>query len=149
MVGSIRWNIVFAVAGALLTILFSSGVNNLGVTMLRGLYAAFAFFILAFVLRLVLGLIIGPPADSGTDDESEESRGTVLDLATPDDSEDMNRLLRSQLDENGTPTSQHEEQQQDLEPFRPLTPPKLATKQQEPEQLAQALRQLKDQEGQE
>ena len=144
MIGSIRWNIVFAGFGTLLTIVFSSGVNGLGVTMLRGLYAAIAFFILAYLLRLVMGLIVGPPPASGEPDV-EEDRGTLLDMATPDDAEDLNRLLREQLNESA-PGTELPEQEPSPEPFRPLSPPKLVSKQQDPEQMAEALRKLKDQE---
>lgn len=141
MVGSMRWNIVLSAIGAILTMLFSSGVNGLAVTMLRGLYAAIAFFILAYLLRLALGLIIGPQS-SPVQEDAADGRGTVLDMATPDDEDDLNRLLRVQMEESGSDEASATSEQ--VEAFQPLSPPKLVSKQQNPEQLADALRKLKD-----
>jgi hypothetical protein len=68
----------------------------------------------------------------------DEGKGGQLDISTPDEGEDLNELLKAQLD-GGLPL-QHEESE-----FRPLTPQKLVSGQnRDPDELAQAIRHLVD-----
>ncbi|RXZ76938.1 hypothetical protein EBB07_32060 [Paenibacillaceae bacterium] len=134
MVGSIRWNVAFGLFGSVLTFLFSLGANGIAVTSLRSLYAFIALFLLMFMLRFVLRLLLGHEEEAAVE---EETRGAALDLVTPEDQEDLNDLLKSQLASGSTGADVKETG------FQPLAPPKLASTQgKSPEELAEAVRRL-------
>ncbi|MFX3632940.1 MAG: hypothetical protein ACE3L7_01235 [Candidatus Pristimantibacillus sp.] len=141
MIGTWRWNVVLGLAGAALTILFSIGKNPLTVMLLRSVYAFIAFVIIAFILRAVLAFILRPPTIEAIDDE--EGKGKSLDLSTPDESDDINQMLKSQLD-GGTNSSVNEENKAAVQgQFRPLNPPQLLSAQsKEPEELAKVVRHM-------
>ncbi|MDQ6419233.1 hypothetical protein RB620_07235 [Paenibacillus sp. LHD-117] len=150
MLGNWRWNAGFGIAGVGLTVLFSLGNNPMSVILTRSLYAFLAFFVVAYVARFVLGMILRPPAIAmQTHDGNSETRGAELDLRTPDESEDLNELLKSQLHNGAVPSAQAA-----IEPraagmnegtaaFKPLSPPQLvSTANKQPEELAKAVRHL-------
>jgi flagellar biosynthesis/type III secretory pathway M-ring protein FliF/YscJ len=142
MVGNWRWNVGLGIIGAVLTLLFSIGKNPLSVMLMRSMYAFIAFVAIAFVMRIALAFILTPPVmhQEETAQAQEDGKGTQLDLQTPDESEDLNQLLRSQLDSNHT---QEAEQSEQSKQFKPLTPPKLvSTQSKEPEELAKAIRHM-------
>ncbi|WP_201000540.1 hypothetical protein [Paenibacillus glycanilyticus] len=140
MVGNWRWNVGLGIVGAVLTLLFSIGKNPLSVMLMRSMYAFIAFVAIAFVMRFLLAFILRPPVMHQAETVGEEGKGTQLDLQTPDESEDLNQLLKSQMDGHKTQDVQHQEQQSQ---FKPLTPPKLvSTQNKEPEELAKAIRHL-------
>jgi hypothetical protein len=95
MIGSWRWNAGFGGFGAALTFLLSLANNPIGTTFLRSLYGFAAFALLAFALRLVLGLLL-PPSVAAGGDRPEEERGAVLDLVTPDEGEELSEMLKQQ-----------------------------------------------------
>ena len=139
MVGNWRWNVGLGIIGAVLTLLFSIGKNPLSVMLMRSMYAFIAFVAIAFVMRIALAFILTPPVMHQEKIAQENDKGTQLDLQTPDESEDLNQLLRSQLDSN----HQQEAEQSELKQFKPLTPPKLvSTQNKEPEELAKAIRHM-------
>lgn len=142
MIGTWRWNVVLGLAGAALTILFSIGKNPLTVILMRSMYAFIAFVIIAFILRAVLAFILQPPTIEVIDDQ-DEGKGNSLDLRTPDESDDINQMLKSQLD-GGTSSMASEEKKADLQgQFRPLNPPQLLSAQnKEPEELAKVVRHM-------
>lgn len=139
MLGTMRWNVAIAIIGCLLTFVLSIGSNGLSITFIRSLYALGACFVLAFGLRFVLHqLAVRESADVEPEDDI---KGAALDLATPDDEQDVHRLLQQQLGEGaGQP-----EQGRDGTSFQPLSPPRMVSvKDKSPEELAEVVRHLKD-----
>jgi len=138
MLGTWRWNVGFGIFGLLLTVLFSLGRNPWSVTLFRGMYAFIAFFILAYLVRTILAFVLKPPALVGEGAKQDESRGGQLDLLTPDESEDLNDLLKSQLKAGSAAASDKQG-----DGFQPLKPPQFVSAQNsEPEELAKAIRHL-------
>ncbi|MUT66378.1 hypothetical protein [Paenibacillus sp. NEAU-GSW1] len=150
MIGTWRWNVGMGLAGSVLTLLFSIGKNPLDVMLIRSVYAFIAFAVLAFILRAAFAFILRPPAIEAVPEGAETAgeKGSTLDLITPDESEDINNLLKTQLEEGARPVKQQTEVDakpvEDAESsFRPLNPPQLVTAPtKDPEQLAQAIRHL-------
>ncbi|MBM7564635.1 hypothetical protein [Paenibacillus sacheonensis] len=140
MVGSWRWNVTLGIGGSLLTLLSSLDSNGLAITSLRCLYAFLAFFIVGFLFRALMAFILRPtPAaamhQAGMDDE--QTKGNAIDYSTPEQGDELNDLLKQQMDGNVRiePGLQTE--------FTPLSPPKLvSTQNKEPEELAKAIRHL-------
>ncbi|MGO4347996.1 hypothetical protein BK120_19445 [Paenibacillus sp. FSL A5-0031] len=142
MFGTWRWNVVFGIFGTVLTVAFSIGNNPITVMLLRSMYAFIAFFVLAYGVRAILAYILQPPALIGSEIEDEEGKGSQLDLQTPDESEDINQLLKSQI-KDGAGKQPIETQKDDASDFRPLNPPQLLnTKNTQPEELVKAIRHL-------
>lgn len=144
MLGTWRWNVAFGILGIALTALFSFGNNPPAVVLLRGLYAFAAFFLLAYVARVVLALILQPPTMSlPVETQTEPSeKGQQLDLTTPDEGDDLNDLLKAQLQGGSSDDSPSNQAPQEAE-FRPLAPPQfVSTTNKQPEELAKAIRRL-------
>ncbi|GGD68175.1 hypothetical protein [Paenibacillus nasutitermitis] len=139
MMGSWRWNVGLGLFGVVLTFLFSLDSNGLGVSAVRSVYAFIAFFVLAYLFRIVLAavfreIVTKPVQEPETMDEN---KGSTVDMSTPDETDQLNEMLRMQLD--GNVKTDTDEQV----PFQPLTPPKLvSTQNKEPEELAKAIRHL-------
>jgi hypothetical protein len=141
MFGTWRWNVVFGFIGTVLTVAFSIGNNPVSVMLLRSMYAFIAFFVLAFAMRAVLAYILQPPSISGEQPEQDEGIGRQLDMLTPDESDELNQMLKSQL-QDGTTTPVNEVQA-NAAAFRPLNPPQLlSSKNTQPEELVKAIRHL-------
>ncbi|MDG0793567.1 hypothetical protein OMP38_24070 [Cohnella ginsengisoli] len=132
-----RWNLGFAIFGAVLVFLISSSSNPPLTSLVRGLYAFLAFGLLGLFARIVLQQLLQPAKTLGGDKErAEEERGIVLDMTTPaEDDESLSRLMREQW------TGNEESQSAG---FEPLKPPRLVSIDQNPEQVAQAIRRLND-----
>ncbi|KZS43724.1 hypothetical protein AWU65_26925 [Paenibacillus glucanolyticus] len=135
MMGKLGFYIMTGIAGFVFTFIFTIR-NNLWMTsMYRALLAFAIWFLLAFALKWILAAIIAPRADkngSGNSKaQSEQERGTVLDLSTPDEDRELMDLIHSESGskENGD--------------FVPLNPPKLVSTK-DPEELAKAVRHLTD-----
>lgn len=146
MVGNIKINLWLGLIGFLITF-FSSIENNLWTTSLfRGVLGFALWFFLAFVLRFVLGILANPAgaatnkpstptsSENGQPDSSvdDPSRGGQFDVVTPDQDQELSDLLTPKptdtVDKGG---------------FAPLNPPKLVSnKQQDPEEMAKAVRHL-------
>lgn len=142
MLGTWRWNVAFGILGLVLTTLFSIGNNPLTVVMLRMFYAFASFFILAYVARAVLGFILRPPSIqlSPADPNGDTELGSQLDLTTPDEGNDLNDLLKAQLQGGSKGESPSAEAGAD---FRPLSPPQfVSSASKQPEELAKAIRHL-------
>ncbi|WP_338555973.1 hypothetical protein [Paenibacillus sp. KS-LC4] len=145
MIGNWRWNVGLGLTGVILTILFSLGKNAVTVILLRSVYAFIAFVVIAFILRAVLTFILKPPALLDNGAIEEDGVGSQFDLTTPDESEDLNQLLKDGLDTRPAQGEADGKQQmsQEQEPFRPLAPPQLVSAQnKEPEELAKVVRHL-------
>ena len=144
MLGTWRWNVAFGISGIALTALFSFGNNPPAVVMLRGLYAFAAFFLLAYIARVVLALILKPPTMSFSAEPLEEQVeiGQQLDLSTSDEGNDLNELLKAQL-QGGSSDDSSANQARQVAEFRPLAPPQfVSTTNKQPEELAKAIRHL-------
>lgn len=142
MLGTWRWNVSFGIVGILLTGIFSIGKNPMSVILLRGMYAFIAFFVLAFVVRFILAQVLKPPTLIGEQTQQDEGRGSQLDMLTPDETDDLNDLLKSQM-KDGKAGGQEASTKQEEAEFRPLNPPQLvSTKNNDPEELAKAIRHL-------
>ncbi|NIK75599.1 hypothetical protein FHS15_000699 [Paenibacillus castaneae] len=140
MLGTWRWNVVFGFIGTLLTVAFSIGNNPITIMLLRSMYAFIAFFVLAYGARAVLSYILQPPVLHGEPEESDEGKGTQLDMLTPDETDDLNQMLKSQLQEG---TAAQTGQAKEAESFKPLNPPQLLSqKNTQPEELVKAIRHL-------
>ncbi|MDO7905808.1 hypothetical protein Q5741_05185 [Paenibacillus sp. JX-17] len=139
--GSLRINFWSGLIGFVLTFLVSAASNLLTTSLIRGLIAFAIWFVLAFALRWVLAMTMNEEADAsaamdGNASSRDEQVGTKLNLTTPDESEDLNELLKQKPevlegDQNG---------------FAPLNPPKLVSTK-DPEELAKAVRHLTDKQG--
>ncbi len=140
MIGTWRWNVTLSLCGVVLTLLFSIGSNGLEVTAFRCVYAFIAFFALAYLFRALLAVILQPSSPMLAEiaaAEASESKGNSVDFSTPDETNELNELLKSQLDGSSIAVK--------AEPslFQPLSPPKLiSTQNKEPEELAKAIRHL-------
>lgn len=139
MLGSMRWNMVIAIIGSVLTFAVSIGSNGWTITSIRSLYALAACFVLAFGLRVVLYQLVAQAPTAS--EQGEDIKGASLDIVTPDDEEDVHRLLQQQLEEGAG----NAEQARNNTAFQPLTPPRMvAVKDKSPEELAEAVRHLKE-----
>lgn len=136
--GSLRINLWSGIFGFVLTFLLSTGKNLLVTSFIRGIIAFVVWFILAYLVRWVIGYVSRPDLSSAglsnmRQDGQEEGLGTNLDLVTPDEGEDLNNMLKPKPEPDPAQAA-----------FTPLNPPKLVTTK-EPEELAKAVRHLTDQ----
>jgi hypothetical protein len=140
MIGTWRWNVGFGAVGGMMSLLFSLSGNTFAVSCLRGVYAFAAFFLLAYLFRAVLRMAMPEPAvPSLRQDEQGERReaGTQFEAVTPEESEELHELLKS--DSNSRPAAAGMQSHQ----FQPLKPPQLvSTQNKDPEELAKAVRHL-------
>ncbi len=136
MIGSIKWNMVTAIAAMALTFGLSLSNNPVTTTCIRAIYAFIIVFILIFAVRFVLGTLAGlnnmdTIQDTGTD------AGHSIDLATPNDDEAINSMLMQQLSSDSQP---------DVPVFEPLKPQRLVTKKEQldSELLARSVREMSE-----
>ncbi|GIQ62433.1 hypothetical protein PACILC2_10010 [Paenibacillus cisolokensis] len=101
MTGTWRWNIVLGFVAAIPTFLVSYASNPLGVSGIRAVYAFTAMFVLSFALRAMLGMALRPPVLRDEAGAAEENKGGQLDLTTPDETDDLNGMLKRQWEAPG------------------------------------------------
>lgn len=143
MTGTWRWNIVLGFVAAIPTFLVSYASNPLGVSGIRAVYAFTAMFVLSFALRAMLGMALRPPVLRDEAGAAEENKGGQLDLTTPDETDDLNGMLKRQWEAPGAVQTPEKSGQQADVGFQPLQPPRLTSvKQQEPGKLAEAIRSM-------
>jgi Na+/H+-dicarboxylate symporter len=136
MIGTWRLNVGFGAFGAILTLLFSLSNNPVGTTFQRCFYAFVVFALIGFSVRLVLGQLMNPGAKLEEINISEEDRGAVLDLTTPDEGESLSELMKEQWADGKVET---------IKGFQPLQPQRLVSLDNpNPEQVVQAIRRLTD-----
>jgi len=148
MYGSWRWNLGFGVFGLLAVFLIGLSNNPWAISLIRGLYACIAFFLLAYPIRYILGLLFrADESHLDDDDQTEEEQtlsGANVDYVTPEGEEDLNAILRDQLatgisEEKAEPLTKNEKSEQ----FKPLKPTKLvSTDNIQAEELTKAVRHL-------
>lgn len=137
MIGNVRWNIILGMIAFVLTFIMSYGNNLIVRTLLHSVYSFMILFAAGFALRWILGTVVGlKQADSFTrTEDASEGLGAAVNEVTPDDQEQLNELLKTQL--------QQGDSDQSNEPFVPLLPKKLTSvTNSEPEEMAQALRRM-------
>jgi hypothetical protein len=135
MIGSWRLCVGFGGFGAILVFLFSLSNNPLGTTFQRSLYALLVFTGIAFAVSVILGVLLNPRAKSGND-LTEEERGSVLDIVTPDEGQSLSDMMKEQwADGKG----------EAVKGFQPLQPKRLVSLDNpNPEEVVQAIRRLTD-----
>ncbi|WP_229696125.1 hypothetical protein [Paenibacillus albidus] len=130
-------NLIFGLVGFFFTFITTYGNNLLQTSIIRGLFGFVVWFVLAFLLRWVLGFITkssaSPEAVDDNPEEGGEALGVKLDISTPDEDDELRNLLK--------PKPAPEER--NSEGFTPLQPPKLVSMK-DPEELAKAVRHLKE-----
>ncbi|GIO61128.1 MULTISPECIES: hypothetical protein [Paenibacillus] len=131
MKGNLLFNLVFGAVGFVLTLLISMGNNLFMTSLIRGLISFVIWFLLAFLLRWVWGVVSVPEAEQEA--AAEQERGARFDVTTPDESDELNDLL----------TPRPASDQEDGKGFTPLNPPKLVSAK-DPEELAKAVRHLSE-----
>lgn len=112
------------------TVLLSIQNNFILTSLLNGLYSFILLFIGTFLIRFIIGAFLQPKIEDqvhaevlqqGEQQAESTHVGQHFDMQTPDDSADQ--------------------QQSEAQPFTPLNPPKLSTKEAiEPERVAETVR---------
>jgi len=147
MHGSWRWNLGFGVFGLLAVFLIGLSNNPWAISFIRGLYACVAFFLLAYPIRYIVGLLFRteePPAEAVQTEVEQTLSGNNVDYVTPESEEDLNAILRDQLApgklaDKAEPSAKNEKTEQ----FKPLKPTKLvSTDNIQAEELTKAVRHL-------
>jgi hypothetical protein len=143
MIGTWRWNVGFAAVGGMMSLLFSMSGNTFAVSCVKGIYAFAAFFIMAFLFRAVLRMVVMPqPSVSAIRPDEQDSvneAGSTFEAVIPDESDQLHEMLKS--NPNGRTATASAVQQSNQ--FQPLKPPKLvSTQNKDPEELAKAVRHL-------
>lgn len=137
MAGKVRYYLLLGFIGFLITFAVSAGNNLFMTSFIRGLIAFAVWFALALVANWMFGFLKELPSNPGEVNQelplSEQSKGVKLDLTTPDESEQLNDLLKQ-------PPGQSEEAKE----FTPLNPPKLVKTpdDKDPEELVKVVRHL-------
>lgn len=139
MTGKLRYYLLFGFIGFLITFAVSAGNNLFGTSLFRSIIAFVVWFVLLFALNWVMDFLKELPSEPTVEEiealqsQDEDGKGTNLDIKTPDESEELNDLLKQPLN----PQSQ-------LDDFAPLNPPKLVKTpdDKDPAELANVVRHL-------
>lgn len=147
MYGSWRFNLIFASLGLVIVFLIGLTKNPWTISLLRGVYSFILFFLLAYIIRYIVGSLFIQDTQSTNEENqsSEEQPGSQIDYVTPDGEEDLNEILREQMNQG----NKAEHAQASVEPdaksaqFQPLNPKKLvSTDKMKTEDLTRAVRHL-------
>ncbi|RCX21284.1 hypothetical protein DFP94_10230 [Fontibacillus phaseoli] len=136
MTGKIRYYFLIGFIGFLITYAVSAGNNLFTTSLMRGLIGFVVWFLLSFVGNWVINFLKEQESLPDVSELSaalqEQDKGSNLDLTTPDQSEELNDLLKQ------TPEDQLQAE------FTPLEPPKLVKTidDKDPEELAKVVRHL-------
>ncbi|MEK3722188.1 hypothetical protein [Paenibacillus sp. FSL H8-0034] len=136
MIGTIRWNLLLGAVSFVVT-LSTSLINNIWSTaLIRSCYSFVLLFLLVFLVRWILGTFAGIDKIIDTDGAEDDSKGSTLDLTTPDEEESLNQMLKGSRDPHASEGENG---------FAPLNPPKLTSKVNlETGDMVQALRQMSE-----
>lgn len=136
MTGKLKIYLLFGFIGFLITYAVSAGNNMFATSFVRGLIAFAVWFLLCFIGGWVFEFL----KEQGAKEDDEvisailqaQGKGGNLDLTTPDQSDELNDLLKQPVDSSS----------QDME-FEPLNPPKLTKiDDKDPEELVKVVRHL-------
>ncbi|GIP07860.1 hypothetical protein P4H94_03785 [Paenibacillus macerans] len=137
MAGKTRYYLLLGFIGFLITFAVSAGNNLFMTSFIRGLIAFVVWFVLAFASSWMFGFLKELPGNGTVEPQeallSEQGKGGNLDLTTPDESEQLNELLKPPSNSPGEAAD-----------FTPLSPPKLVKTpdDKDPEELAKVVRHL-------
>lgn len=137
MYGKLKFNLLFGAFGFVITLLISFAHNFFITSLIRGFIAFIAWFLLAFAIRWIWGLPGAGPSGKPVEDVREEGeKGSLVDLTTPDEIEDMNDLLKPSDKQEAAPRASNPD-------FEPLNPPRLVkTTDRSTEEMVKAVRHL-------
>lgn len=137
MAGKMKYYMLFGLFGFLITFAVSSSSNLFMTSLIRSLIGFVVWFALSYAAYWMFGFMkemspIPETEDLGVSPE-DEGKGGQLDLTTPDETDELNDLLKQPL---GDQTGQND--------FTPLNPPKLVktSDDKDPEELAKVVRHL-------
>ncbi|MHA0855989.1 hypothetical protein [Paenibacillus sp. CMAA1364] len=134
MILKLRFELFLGALGFVITFVTSSIHNVFMTSLIRASIAFVIWFVIATICKRVLSIMTTQPVDIDISEEAEpheDQKGTRFDLTLPNDTEDLNELLKPKADSSNA----------DELGFAPLNPPKLISGQ-DPEQLAKAVRHL-------
>lgn len=137
MYGNLKFNGLFGGIGFIITFLVSFSNNFITTSLIRSGAAFVIWFLLAFIIRWMLALPGTVPSQKVSDEAAseEEYKGSLVDLTTPDEMEEMADLLKA-ADRKAEGAPQETE-------FEPLNPPRLVTaKSRSTEEMVKAVRHL-------
>lgn len=132
MKSAFRISLGLALFGFILTLFLSLSNNIFSTSLIRALMSGGLLFLVGIAVQWILRLIAEPgnPLPPIEPPTGRESIGRTLDLSTPDEQDELNRIIR----QSETPPTAEAA-------FEPLHPPKLTTKtDQKAQDLADALR---------
>ncbi|WP_454190593.1 hypothetical protein [Paenibacillus sp. Marseille-Q7038] len=141
MFGNVRINFLAGIIGLIITFFVSFSSNLLSTSLFRAGAAFIIWFLLAFLLRYVLGSVLAPPPDKGGPEsleDGQETKGAQFDVIAPNDDEALKDILNYAQAE---PIEEKKKQSAVESGFEPLNPPKLV-RTKDAEELAQAVRHL-------
>lgn len=146
MLGNWRWNLWFGIFGFVLIFLISLSNNPFITSLLRGTYALLTFFLIAYPVRFVFGAVFNPVRSSQNEVMTEAEQaltGTKVNYVTPDESEDLNEVLRAQISQTSIPKTTQATVGAGQDQFQPLKPTQLvSTDKIESEELTKVIRHL-------
>ena len=133
MIGKWTWNLYAALAGMVLTFMFSIPNNLVTTSLLRSVYAFICFFALGFVVRFLLGTAAGlRQLEQNGPSDAPNGVGERINLSTPE--------------EGGLPlTAMSAESDHAEDAFKPLVPkPLKSTADIDPEKVTAAVRKMSE-----
>jgi|GEM_PF-301800 len=152
MYGNWRFNLITGLVGSIFVFIIAITKNPLLSSLLRTFYSFVAFFLIAYLMRYLLGTFIFPKEEVAqnieVNSEGTEISGQNIDYSTEQEDVDLNDLLKEQLNKtvNASKTSTNEvnsESKVETESFKPLKPTQLfSNKSVEPEEMSKAIRHL-------
>jgi hypothetical protein len=123
MYGTIGWNLFIATTSSVLTFFVSLTNNVLTTALLQSVYSFGVMFLVAFLFRFFIGLLMSLNIPSSVDIDvgrpSADEIGGNLNLETPTADDYLQEILRQNYT-GAAETSQ-------TEPFQPLNPTRLST----------------------
>lgn len=133
MIGSFRWNLTIAIIAAIMTVWFATMNHNpWPVVIVRSLTSFVVLFVLTYLFRFLIALIVGERPESERRQSAEEQSdmiGASVDLATP--AEDISWPLPNQ--EAGKETASEKQSaepsvEQSAQSFQAFEPPNIILK---------------------
>lgn len=156
MIGSIIWNIVIGAGAGLLSFALALMNDNLLLTAtIRGVISFGILFVMTFLFRWLLALVMMDVQVSGPDDEADAAEiGRHIDIETPDEDIELPDPASVKAGESDQPERKKQAEQpgQQADPavfFQAFQPPRITLKEEErerpaidPETAAQVVRRL-------
>lgn len=93
MIGTIRWNIIVATVGLILTVLLSLNHNVLLTSVIRGAYTFAALFMITFFVRWFIHVIFNMKrAEAASQQSDDAQKGVHIDLSTPEEQDEQQQF---------------------------------------------------------